>query len=221
MLLLLLFACKPRRRLAWTIGSCNICAAFKELSRTLPAKLVRHRKVCLLATSWQFQVKVAFIFHPTPYSQCVFLQLPESMQHILMRARFDSTTRIKLFDLFTEASTQGNSTSNQTPTRTHACTRTHNLHTHTHMATNHITTCSSLARIKLCYFHEQPKSMQIFVMHKHMIRRAKSTFAGTAATATASATTITITTTTTTASSGRAMCKGCKPPGCQAGKKGR
>lgn len=119
MLLLLLFACKPRRRLAWTIGSCNICAAFKELSRTLPAKFVWHRKVCLLATSWQFHVKVAFTFHLTPYSQYVFLQLPESMQRILMRARFDSTARIKLFDLFTEARTQGNSTSNQTPTRTH------------------------------------------------------------------------------------------------------
>lgn len=58
-------------------------------------------------------------------------------------------------------------------------------------------------------------------MHKHMIRRAKSTFAGTAATETASATTITITTTTATTSSGRAMGKGCKPPGYQAGKKGR
>lgn len=215
-MLLLLFACKPCRRLAWTIGSCNICAAFKELSRTLPAKFVWHRKVCLLATSWQFH---AFIFHLTPYSQYVLLQLPESMQRILMLARFDSTTRIKLFDLFTEARTQGNSTSNQTPTRTHTCK--HSLHTHTHMATNHITTCSSLARIKLCYFHEQPKSMQIFVMHKHMIRRAKSTFAGTAATATASATTITITTTTARTSSGRAMGRGCKPPGCQAGKKGR
>lgn len=51
-----------------------------------------------------------------------------------------------------------------------------------------------------------------------MIRRAKSTFAGTAATA--SATTITITTTTATRS-GRAMGRGCKPPGYQAGKKGR
>lgn len=51
-----------------------------------------------------------------------------------------------------------------------------------------------------------------------MIRRAKSTLAGTVATATA--TTITITT-TATASSGRAMGRGCKPPGCQAGKKGR
>lgn len=51
-----------------------------------------------------------------------------------------------------------------------------------------------------------------------MIRRAKSTFAGT--TATASATTITITTTTARTSSGRAMGRSCKPV-CQAGKKGR
>lgn len=140
----------------------------------------------------------------THYSQCLSLQLPE---YILKSARFDLTARIKLFDLFTEARTQENSTNNQTPTRTHTCTL--KLIIYTHMATNHIT-----ARIKLCYFHEQPKSMQIFVMHKHMIRRANSTSAGTAATAT----TITI---TTTASSGRAMGRGCKLPGCQAGKKGR